>query len=380
LKVDLIYSALPPQQDGVGDYTAIVAAEMATRADVRILTGSKPFDPIPGVEVQSAFSVGDQSSFRRIVDLVEQRRPDWVLLQYNPFGYGRRGLNLALPAAMCAIKSRAPGTRIATMVHEPFVRVENWQFAIMTTWQRLQLWRVGHCSDRVFFSIDAWTREFRRWFPRQDVCHLPVISNIPDVGLARGEAKSRLGIGTNTLVIGMFGTFHVSRMMDRLRSAALTAQAAGRAVVVLYIGRDSDLVRSVVAPMETIADGSSSPEEVSRRLSAIDIFVTAFVDGVSTRRGSFMAGLQHGLAIAGTNGPLTDPILQEANDRAFCLADSTSASQFDDCVARLAQDHQFRTELGFAARRLYRDNFSRECVTAKLFGALDVPAPEGVLA
>jgi len=110
---------------------------------------------------------------------IETDTPDWLLLQYNPFSYGRWGLNLDLPLVIRDIKRRQPFIRIALMGHEPFVPISNWRSAIMTTWQRWQLWMLGRSADVVFFSIQPWARKFQTWWPNKPVLHLPVGSNIP---------------------------------------------------------------------------------------------------------------------------------------------------------------------------------------------------------
>src|SRR5207244_1468495 len=103
---------------------------------------------------------------------VEADRPDWVLLQYNPFSYGRWGLNPYLPLVMWRLRRRCPETRFALLVHEPFVPITSWKFAIETVWQRWQLWLLGQNADLIFFSIEPWAQRFRSWFPHKPVLHL----------------------------------------------------------------------------------------------------------------------------------------------------------------------------------------------------------------
>src|ERR671916_396556 len=85
------------------------------------------------VEQNLGSSVAKPRSVLRLTDVIQADPPDWLLLQYNPFSYGRWGLNLHLPLIVRRIKQQQPHIRIALMVHEPFVPIENWKFAIMTT-------------------------------------------------------------------------------------------------------------------------------------------------------------------------------------------------------------------------------------------------------
>ena len=92
MRIHIIAAALPPQLDGIGDYTANLAAELAHSATVTVLTGAPTPDLIPGVQVETAFSADNPRSVWNLVSRVAADPPDWVLLQYNPFSYGRWGL------------------------------------------------------------------------------------------------------------------------------------------------------------------------------------------------------------------------------------------------------------------------------------------------
>ena len=358
MKLHIIAAALPPQLDGIGDYTACLAAELARSQDVTILVGAPSPDPIPGVRIETVFSADAPASVQGIAEFVEANPPAWVLLQYNPFSYGKWGRNLHLPRVMQQIKRACPQTRFALMVHEPFVPLTSWQFAIMATWQRWQLWRLGQTADVVFFSIDPWAKKFQDWFPNKPVVHLPVGSNIPRVAISREEARARLGIHEETLVLGLFGTAHVSRLLEPVRHAAEAVRQVGFDVRVLYVGPHQAQVCAVLGDKNVIADGPAPAEEVSRRLSVMDIYLAAYSDGVSTRRGAFMAALQHGVATIGTHGFLTDTLLKAEDGQAFLLADVAKPQAFREAVSRLAESAALRQELGKNAANLYEREFA----------------------
>ncbi len=119
-----------------------------------------------------------------------------------------------------------------------------------------------------------------------------------------------------------------------------------------------------------IADGAAPAAEVSRRLAAVDIFVSAFDDGVSTRRGSLMAGLQHGLPIAGTVGRFTDHVLKSANGAAFLLAPALSVDAFHEIAAAMVADDELRSTLGKRARALFDEQFSWTRIAERMRAAL----------
>lgn len=366
MRVHIIAAALPPQLDGIGDYTAHLAAELARSADVTVLTGAPAPAAIPGVPVEKAFAADDPRSVWNLVACVATDPPDWVLLQYNPFSYGRWGLNLHLPRVMERIKRRCPGTRVALMVHEPFVPVISPQFAVMATWQRWQLWALGRSADVLFFSIEFCTRQFRAWFPGKDLVHLPVGSNVPVMPITREESRARLGIDKNTLVLGMFGTVGSGRILDGVKETMKTLRDAGYMACLLYTGSHKEQIIAAVGAANVIADGPFPREEVSKRLAAIDIYLAAYAEGVTTRRTTLMVALQHGLAIVATRGPLTDAVLAKEDGNAFLLAGMDIPNQFQMQVLRLAREAKLRKQIAQGAATFYEHEFAWAKIVQKL--------------
>ena len=371
MKIHIIAAALPPQMDGIGDYTACLAAELAPSAEVTLLTGAAQPAPIPGVRIETAFAADDPASVKKMAAFVTADKPDWVLLQYNPFSYGRWGLNLHLPETMRGLRRASPKIRLAVMVHEPFVPIKTPQFAVMATWQRWQLWRLGQCADVLFFSIEPWAKRFQKWFPRKPVHHLPVGSNIERVKITRPEARVRLGIAPETVVLGVFGTASSGRLLGWVKDALDALHSDGIPAQLLYVGPDSQGICAALGSENIIAGGPFPAEEVSRRLSAMDIYLAAYIDGVSTRRGAFMAALQHGIAAVATCGPLTDKLLEQEAGQAFLLADVADPKAFTAAVVTLAQDTEQRQQLGQTAQQLYQREFAWESAAAHLLSSLD---------
>ena len=371
MNIHIITAALPPKLDGIGDYTALMSAELAKSATIKVLTGrGQTPDPIPGVEVVPAFSVDDPQSVRDLLPLIEADRPDWVLLQYNPFSYGRWGRNLHLPEVMRQVKRRCPGTNLAIMVHEMFVPLMTWKFAAMSPWQRWQFWRLAADADVMFFSVGIWADKVRPFRRGRPTLHLPVGSNIPRVPITRAEARSRLGIAEDTVVLGLFGNAHMSRMLDWVRDAVHAVCATGHDTLLLYVGPDGTAVREVCVGIPLIVDGPLPAEEVSRRLSAMDIHLTPFTDGISTRRGSFLAGIQHGVATVGTNGYNTDRILTQEHGCALLLAKSAERNEFINHVRTLSASSADRSRLAKAGQELYTGYFDWSGISARVLEAL----------
>ena len=379
MRIDLVYPILPPAINGIGDYTMHMARALADQGvEVRILTGRDQDLVLPGIEVVPAFTVSPRSGVRSLTDAVEARPPDWLVVQFEQFSYGHWGLNPYLPATLRALRRSLPNTRVALMAHEDFVSArESLPFAIMSLWQRPQFWALGHSADHVFLSIDAWAQKYQRWFPRTPVEHLPVGSNIPRRSISRAAARRELNLSDDAFVVGVFGSAHPSRQLDRIGEALASLRSLRPGTCVLYVGAAGAAVREALPPGVPLHDVGPQPADVvSACFTAMDLYLTPFQDGVSTRRGSFLVGLQHEVATLSTTGPETDPMLHEANEDAFRLVPWDNADAFRNAVLNLSRDDETRTRLAKTGGSFFENNFSWPHLATQLMKALASPTTE----
>ena len=381
MRIDLIFPVLPPALDGIGDHTAHLAAALAAQDHtVRVWTAQTDPAPIPGVSIERTFTCSPRHGVRDVVPAVAADPPDWLVLQYNPFSYGRWGLNLSLPGVLTALRQQCPDMRIALMVHEPFVPVESWRFAVFTLWQRWQLWRLGQSCDALFVAIAPWVDRFQSWFPQVPVIHLPVGSNIPYVSTDRTAIRSTLGLDPETFVLGLFGSGHASRLLPFVHQAAAALRTDGQDPTVLYIGAADQNVNAALGSIRTRCVGALPGPEVSRHFAAMDLYLAPFRKGVSTRRGSFLVGLQHGIATVSTVGIQTDPLLRRHNNHAFVLSADDDPGAFAAHVTALAHDPERRARTGTDGRMLFESTFAWPRLAEALTDALHSHTPASALA
>ncbi|CEK15915.1 glycosyltransferase family 4 protein [Chthonomonas calidirosea] len=366
MRLGIIAPALPPQRDGIGDYTANLVQELAKQHHVVVFIPQEyAHHPIPQVEVAKPFSYSQPKSVSNLPKIVADYKLDWLLLQYNPFSYGRWGFNPWLPFAMRAVKRR--GVHFAVMFHETFVPVLNWKFAVMTTWQRFQARELWRASERCFISTEAWWhQQLAPWSGGPRPIHLPVGSNIPYLGIPPDEARSRLAIAPETLVLGYFGTVHGALRLSWFRQALQQLQSRSLPVLFLYIGPNQKEMCALFENLPIRADGLCPPAEVSLRLSAVDIYLAPFVDGVSTRRSSYITALAHRLPSVGTLGEHTDSLWMSTNGTAYLLTPAEDQKAFLDAVALLALNPDRRMAMGREARAFYESNFTWERIGGEL--------------
>jgi glycosyltransferase involved in cell wall biosynthesis len=111
--------------------------------------------------------------------------------------------------------------------------------------------------------------------------------------------------------------------------------------------------------VRTIAPGSMLLHELGRHVAAADLLLVPLVDGVSTRRTSFMAGLCEEVCVIGTSGELTDPSLLSSG---LELAKVGDPDAFAERAVELALDRERRAESANRGRELFESRFSWDVI------------------
>jgi glycosyltransferase involved in cell wall biosynthesis len=267
------------------------------------------------------------------------------------------------------VRRRRGRPRIVLMVHEPFVPMINWRWALMGLWQRSQLRALHVAADVTFASIESWTQMLARWRPHKPTHHLPVGSNLPDMRASRSKARQRLGATGDTVVLAAFGTAHPGRHLDYIVEAANNVAARGATVVLQNLGAGVAALEELDPTVRLSQPGYQAPIALARQLAATDVFVAPFVDGVSTRRTTFMAALQHGIATVATEGPLTDGLLRRSTS-AIRLVPTLRRDLFVEATLRLALQSEDREAVGRAGRQLYEERFDWSVIASQLIAFL----------
>jgi glycosyltransferase involved in cell wall biosynthesis len=294
-----------------------------------------------------------------------------LVIQYNPFSFGRWGFAPRLPLSLARLRRRRHRPRIAVMFHETYVDMRSPSWALMGSWQRAQLVALQAGADIQFCSIQRWTEQLRRTARGRPVHHLPVPSNLPDARAEREQVRRRLGADADTLVLACLGLRHPGRLPGHVLAAARAARATGSsAVLVLNLGPGERSEEMPASRVRLCSTGFLDAHELAAHIAAADVFLAPYMDGVSTRRGSMMAALQHAVPVVGTCGHLTDEVLRDAPCLTLVPVDGTGG--YSRAVAALAIDPRRRAELGAAGRRMYERHFDWPVLVDRLRGHLDV--------
>jgi glycosyltransferase involved in cell wall biosynthesis len=225
-----------------------------------------------------------------------------------------------------------------------------------------------NAAAQVWVTIPAWERRWRpyalgrrirfTWLPVPST--IPRVEDPPGVATIRGAYAPPGGLLLGHLGCYPRGTFD-RRRADFLRAALrkLLPGHPDRAALLIGQGSQALLARVVggapeLAGQVRAADGLTAAD-VSRHLSACDLMLQPYPDGVSTRRTSVTAALEHGLAAATTTGPNTEELWAETG--AVSLTPAGDVAALVGSAERLLREGGARARMGQAARALYQARF-----------------------
>jgi hypothetical protein len=280
---------------------------------------------------------------------------DAALLHYNPFSWARWGFAPWLAPALARARLGRPALPLGVVVHERYVPVGGLRATLVGLWQRAQFRAVLSTATVAFGSTDPWTARMRGE-TRAPVSRIPICSNIPDARMRRESMRAELGLTSSSLCVATFGNRHPTRLTGHIESAVRALADAGLAVTLLNLGSEPPTFPGAQRLVRVVAPGRLDAARLAEYMACADLYLAAFSDGVSTRRTTVMAALQHGLPIVGTDGHLTGPGMRGAAD-AITLTPASDEATFAAAAVALAHDSATRSRQGAAARRLYERDY-----------------------
>jgi glycosyltransferase involved in cell wall biosynthesis len=251
------------------------------------------------------------------------------------------------------------------MVHEPFLAFGHgpWRQNIAALVHRLMTIVLLRAAHRIWVSIPEWERRWRPYALGRPVPFqwLPIPSNIPVTDSLSGiQAVRRRFVPAGHFLIGHFGTYGAANI-SALEPILLRLRDDPRNRTVLLMGMGSESFRDQFIRKypelgaRISATGTLTPDDLSSHITACDLLIQPYIDGVSTRRTSFMVGLAHGKAIVTTAGQSTEPLW--APSGAVALASAGSPAEFVELLDGLCADDSRRARMSQAAKKLYWERF-----------------------
>lgn len=369
----ILSGAYPPASGGVADYSRLVARGLAGAGDaVEVFTASGSGLPLQdaGVEVRVLNNGFDLGSFGEMDSWLSALPGSAeVLVQYTPYAFGWRGMNLPL----CVWLRGQRGRRITIMFHEvmyPITPGQPIRHNLLSLLHREMARLLVRSASRLLVSTPAWEPMLREHAAAKgQIEWCPVPSNLPARVDPTEVAEVRMRIAPEgTVLIGHFGTY--GRLIAEMLEPILVQLLACSGRRALLVGRGSDEFRQgLVArhPSLTghiVAVGGVEPQSAAEHLAACDLLVQPFPDGVTTRRSSFMAGLALSVPLVTNLGALSEGLWHATP--AAAVAPLPSAADIVGVAEALLADAPRGRSISLAARELYQSRFSLDRTLERL--------------
>jgi glycosyltransferase involved in cell wall biosynthesis len=240
-----------------------------------------------------------------------------------------------------------------------------------------------NAASHVWVSIPEWETHLRPFLSRKkSIACLPVPSNIPVVDDPDSIAQIRARfVSSNAHLVGHFGAYNEYMTKVMLDLLPLLVNGNGKVAVVL-LGKGSQELRDRLIEIHpglsdsVHATGILTAEDISRHISACDVMLQPYQDGVSGRRTSVMTALEHGIAVVTTIGKATESCWGETGS--VTLINPQSIGAMVEAVGHLLGDQIEARRLGAAGRALYGRCFDLQSALKKLLKGVDgveIPMP-----
>ena len=380
----LITGEYPPQTGGVADHTYVLAASLAAAGDeVHVwcplaMSETEEASKVEVTETDGVFVHRELGRFtpadlRRVGRLLDKfEAPRRLLVQWVPHGYGYRSMNLPFCLWLWNRSVRRRDA-VDVMIHEPYLTFGegSWRQACVALVHRLMTIVLLKAARRIWMTIPAWEAFLRPYALGRALSFswLPVASSIAvvdDKACVRSVRALYSPAGGH--VVGHFGAYDRRSVEVLLPFVSVLLQNQPNCAALL-LGRGSDVARNeLIYRWPELADrihatGTLAAVDLSLHISACDVLIQPYIDGVSSRRTSLMAGLAHGRPVVTTSGRLTESLWTE--NEAVVLVPIENVSALADATVRLLADEARRLRMSVAARALYHERFDvKRTVTA----------------
>ncbi|MCA1725465.1 MAG: glycosyltransferase, partial [Thermomicrobia bacterium] len=316
MRVLLISAEYPPIPGGIGDYTALLAAHLASAgATVAVLTtGNGAVQHDGEVTVYERVPSWGWGSTQAICDVVRSFGPEIVHLQYQTGMYDMHPVVNFLPdrlSSRIARAERGGKPRFVTTFHDlrhPYLFPKAGFLRAFVTRH------LARTSSLAIGTNGEDVTQLRRW--RANAALLPIGSNIPAATVRDARAiRARYGIPAEALLLTTFGLLNRSKGIETVIDALALLRREGTDAHLLLIGAGAGvndptnhatalaLDRQCAAAGLTAfvhRTGSLPAAEVAEALAASDLCVLPYRDGASPRRGSLLAALAEGIPVVTT--------------------------------------------------------------------------------
>lgn len=376
-RVAIICGAFRPTRDGIAAYTARLVRQLrGVGLAAAVLSTEDGYDT-PGVEVRRVARRWDLEGVQAVARAIGRLDPDVVHVQFAPSAYR---FSAAIGLLPLLVDDRRP---LVTTLHE--YGWSSWRPGGIPEALLRPLWRVAERlgvldreslllavrSSALVVTNNEHALVLSRRFNRCAAVAIPIGPNVPRVPVdserARRQLRERLGAPREAQVIVFFGFVHPVKGLPYLFEALARLRSRHPDLHLVVAGGFQSLalpqpeafryeqeLRGLLATLELTRavsfTGYVSADEASAVLQGADIAVLPFNAGTTTKSGSLLAVLAHGLPTVATASEVPD--LGLAHERNVLLVPPRDPQALEAGIERLLADPDLARRLAAAGPRL----------------------------
>jgi len=345
MRISFITAAL--SNDGVGDYTRLLAASCQRMGHTCQIISICDHEQVSMVESDEDIQISrfqaktfPQEKLSSIRQTLADFKPDWISLQFVPYGFEGRGCLRTFPTALMAT---LPDAKLQIMFHEIWSGVDRlspFKRRILGIIQKRYIKKMLKLLKPQ--SIQTSNTFYKNLLEQESlkVSRLPLFGNIPLKNWELDAARKQfigpyLNSGSSNFIhIGIFGSIH--REWNPEPSLSIISEYAGKngkQVLFTSIGRIGAAGHLIWESMKQrhpevtfISHGEATSSIISGWLQSLDFGIATSPMHIIEKSGTVKAMLEHGLPVVVTR-------LGEANNEE--MADDAQIFPFHDDFQKL---------------------------------------------
>ncbi|PJF31919.1 MAG: glycosyl transferase family 1 [Candidatus Thermofonsia Clade 1 bacterium] len=361
MRIGFITGEYPPMEGGVGAFTHELAAALAALGhEVHVLTHQRAQgNGHSGIRVTAEVRDWNWAALMQVSRWARQNRLEVINLQYEAVAFGK------VAPLVHLLPSRLSNFPTITTFHDLLVP---YLFPKAGSLRYQALLSLARSAKGVIVTNVHDEQQLAQERGLPPLRCIPIGSNIapaPPPDFDRAALRTALNIPDDGVLIGYFGFLNASKgAACLLHGVAQALQSGVNAYLVLIGGRTGASDPSNVHYAESVDElidrlgltervrrtGFIESAAVSAHLLACDMLALPYTDGVSFRRGSFMAGLAHGCPIITSTPALPLPELHHGEN--VYLVPPEQPEALGEAIRTLASTPQLRARLSSHARQL----------------------------
>lgn len=304
MKICFIVGAYPTMKCGVGDYTSKLAEELAKNGnEVHVITSNRADPNSNLVHIHNIVKVWKLSYIKPIIKKLKEIKPDVVNIQYPSDEYYRRTVSLLPPLIKDIIKCK-----VTVTIHE----YDYFNMAERKSLRdKIRLYLNFYKLDRVITVEEKFIKRIKADYQNADIRYIPISSNIPR-SVSSTEKLEKIRKDYNLegkKVISYFGFAVPVKGIEYLLKCMPKLDKDVKLLFINELNKENeyhktllDLIQELGIKDRVIITGFfDDSREIADMLSASDVCVLPFVNGLKKSNGSFLAAYNQKIKVITTS-------------------------------------------------------------------------------